>query len=538
MLLKLPELGILSTMSQQTITCTIINRSQATNRVLEAALRHAEVGVSLQYASSWRSFTDQLADAPALIFSPVDFVQDQEKRLLDALQRYSPDSLLVTVAKREWAPLKTRQLSIETCTISSGDPEYLQQQIDYLLNYASLKTAFRHSKHLLSIAELRCQWLVDYSREPVAYVGKGRHLHANNAYLSLFGFHSEVEVVATPVLSLVKEDEHSVFIPLSGDAELSSRPSNWLLMTFLRRDKSPFRAEVRFIPSVFRGQRCVQLHIHALQAVEDAPKQKAVKQKSPWDQLSPTPSPTSTPEPVVQKPAVAVPAVRMRAHFLEALNLRASGHPSLLLSEPYLQYVSGKCTPYRRLVRDADQGSLRLRLDHWNLRSALLHPLLQRKDSTDCLMFVQLGSWLFQQHEPVRELIRLLQGVPMVAHRLVLAIPQEHHVRFTAVAGKVLPALRATGVRLALDNVQGLGSQALTVARAMGAELVRLHPDHVRNIVRLGTVPAALSELIQVFDDAGIIVIVDGVQEITSLNLLCETAATYLQGDILNKVTV
>jgi hypothetical protein len=56
-------------------------------------------------------------------------------------------------------------------------------------------------------------------------------------------------------------------------------------------------------------------------------------------------------------------------------------------------------------------------------------------------------------------------------------------------------------------------------------------------MVGQAAVPQHLHDLIQTFDQAGTVVIVDGVRDITSLNLLCVTSATYLQGEILNKFT-
>ena len=503
-------------MSQHTVFCVIVHQNPALSQILEAALRKTGFEINLEYAKSWAELETASAKAPALVFCPNDFMQQREERVLELLQQRSPDSICVKVAQRHWEPLRTRVLAVEICEISVGDADLLQQQIDYLLNYSTLKTRFRQCKHLLSIAELRCQWLVDYAREPVAFVSQGRHLHTNVAYLSLFGFSSESEALATPLLRLVSADEREVFSSLCANAERSACPSNRLLLTLKSFDKKAFRAEVRFIPSVFRGQRCVQLHVHALlePTVKTLP--------NPWDQ------------PVTKLANSAGTSNKLKAQFQETLNLQANTKPALLIAEPSLVASTGKSVSYQRLLHDSEQRG-RFQLDWWNIRSALLHPLLQRKQNTDHLILISLGDWLFKQATQVKALVKLLNTNQRLASQLVLAIPVDACLSYSVLARQILPALRRSGARLALDQVNSVNATLLAQARLLNVDLVRLNPELAQAMVGQQVVTQQLHDLIQAFSQAGLTVIVDGVRDLNSLNLLCVTSATYLQGDILNK---
>lgn len=504
-------------MSQHTVSCVIVHQNAEFSQILEAALRKTNFEIHLAYAKTWTDLEAALATAPALVFCPHALMQQREERILDLIQQRSPDSICVKVSQRHWEPLSTRMLAVELCAISTGDSVLLQQQIDYLLNYSSLKNHFRQCKHLLSIAELRCQWLVDYAREPVAFVARGRHLHANVAYLSLFGFSSESEALATPLLRLITADEREVFSSLCANAERSACPSNKLLLTLRRFDKKPFRAEIRFIPSVFRGQRCVQLHVHALLEAKEQ------VLPNPWSQP-------------VKQASNHRAGQKLRAQFQETLNLHTNTQPALLVAEPSLVAANGKTLNYASLMRDAQQRG-RFQLDWWNLRSALLHPLLQRKQNSDHLILISLGDWVFKQATQVKALVKLLHTNQRLASQVVLAIPIEACLAHSVLARQVLPALRRSGVRLALDQVNSVNATLLAQVKQFDIQLVRLAPELAHSMVGQQGVSQQLYDLIQTFAQAEITVIVDGVRDISSLNLLCLTAATYLQGEILNKFT-
>ena len=502
-------------MSQHTVACVIVHQNPALSQILEVALRKTGFEIQLTYAKTWAELETSLATAPALVFCPSDLMQQREERVLELIQQRSPDSICVKVAQRHWEPLTTRVLAVELCAISVGDADLLHQQINYLLNYSTLKTRFRQCKHLLSIAELRCQWLVDYAREPVAFVARGRHLHANVAYLSLFGFSSEAEALATPLLSLIAMDERQVFSTLCANAERSACPSNRLLLTLKRFDKKPFRAEIRFIPSVFRGQRCVQLHVHAL--VEPTPPALA----NPWDQ------------PVASQ-AKQRASQQLQAHFQETLNLQTNNQPSLLVAEPNLLTSSGANISYRSLLANAKQGG-RFQLDWWTLRNALLHPRLQSQPKTDPLILISVGDWIFKQANQFKALVNLLNHNQRLASQLILAIPMEACLTYSVLARQLFPTLKRSGVRLALDQVNTVNATLLAQIKQLRLGFIRLAPELAQAIVGQSTVSQQLHNLIQTFAQADLVVIIDGVRDINSLNLLCLTSATYLQGDILNK---
>ena len=487
-----------------------------TSQVLEASLRKTGFEINLQYAKNWTELEAALAIAPALVFCPSELMLQREQRVLDLLQQRSPDSICVKVSQRHWEPIKTRALAVEICAISVSDIDLLQQQIDYLLHYSTLKYRFRQCKHLLSIAELRCQWLVDYAREPVAFVARGRHLHANVAYLSLFGFSSETEALSTALLNLVELEEREVFSALCANAERSACPSNRLLLTLKRFNKQSFRAEIRFIPSVFRGMRCVQLHVHPLIETTEQ------RLPNPWEQ------PVKLPNPKVMQNKLSI-------SFQETLNLRATKQASLLIAEPALHYANGKVLSYEQLLVDTQKKG-RFQLDAWTIRQALAHlKAVRQQQGASPLVLVELGEWIFKNTPYLKELIKILQNDKSLASSLVLAIPIDLCLAYSVLAKRIFPVLKNIGVKIALDKVNTVSVTLLSQSKQLSVDMMRLSTNITNIITKESAVPQNIHELIDSFDQIGLMVIVNGINDITTLNLSCITKATYLQGSILNK---
>ncbi|MEZ5450675.1 MAG: EAL domain-containing protein, partial [Thiolinea sp.] len=474
---------------------------------------------------------------------------EQRSRMLGMLQRLNPDCILAEISPHGWKGLsRSRNGETDLCILSSDKPVQLRQQIDYLCAYASLKAEFRQCKHLLGIAELRSQWLVDYAREAVAYVGNGRHLHANVAYLSLFGFQTEAEALGTEVLHLVQQDERTIFTPLTLEAEQGAVPSNRFLMTLQTAQGKAFRAEIRFIPSVYHGRRCLQLHVHPLLRAEELaelsvqaqapvaraddpwgkpaerhPPQNASRQKHPQTGQKTT---TST---------ELVSGQRLQAYYQELLNLRGHQHAAILAAAPRLQYNPQLRLDYAQLLANAHDDRSRFRLDLWILRHALQHLQQQRAYPVQQQIWLTPGSWLFTNREYRQQWLNVLRQQRRLTPQLIVGLDLKLCIQARPLVLKLLPVLQGLGIRLALDNVREDRAELAALLEVSAIKLIRTHGHHARQLAAEQELPLELQQLLQNMQAREVAVIINGVQDIQSLNRLCETTAAYLQGPILDK---
>ncbi|HPE61713.1 MAG TPA: EAL domain-containing protein [Thiolinea sp.] len=578
-------------MNRQPIHCSIIRPSGSGLSRLEVRLRALDTDIQVHPATSLKELKHQLSDSPALLFYPVSRPGHNQEHLLRLLQQHSPDTILVYVSARRWSVLESRLSGIEVCTISITDEDYLSQQLDFLIKYARLKRRFRQCKHLLSIAELRSQWLVDFSREAVAYVMGGRHLYANLAYLSLFGFERLEELLKTPVPELVRDEDKTVFRSLVTGTENGAHPSGRVRMTLVRRDRKGVRVEVRFIPSVYRGQRCLQLHVHPVPQRSKNQEADTRAQRNPWRQplarrpaaAGPTPTPvarstvkpvaagtpqttrtlgntavalapasgtvvtpaprparadTRRPSPRIRPRRARVQDMALQPRFLETISTIGSRGPGVLLAEPFLLDQAGRRIPYRKLLAGAERNATRFQLDWWNIHKAILEARrLQSRTRHPYLIVVEIGAWLFSQPARARELLALLNQQGQTLESLALAISHEHFRRFQWIAEKLFPALMQTGVRLAINAIEARDAALGSFVSSGRPVLARIAPSFAGDIAREHLLRQPLQELVGWLDAQGVPVLVSGVMDVQSMNLLSAIPVSYLEGEIMTRLS-
>lgn len=528
-------------MKKQKIQCLVMDQDAGVTATLEAALDCTDVRLALERVGFLQQLPSMLAEKkPHLLFCPHYVEPKATAAVLEMLQRHSPDTVLVWVSRRESQGLTSGLLRVESCILPLNDQEYFSQYVDFLLHYSLIKQEFRQCKRLLGVTELRCHWLVDYSWEPIAYIAGGMHLYANNAYVTLFGFESLDEVHAMPVAQLVHEEERASFETLCRSVDPGNKPSSRLLVSLRGVDGQSVRADVRFIPAVLKGQRCTQLHVHPVEKLGNT-RPVSRQPASPWDkvgqnvQKSAWAAPVYSPAtPAVQKmPAAPVPAPlpAMRVMFQRSMKLSASLLP-LYFSEPEFRRKDGGMTQYGQLVKQLKQPESRFRLDYWNIAQVLGKLSVKGAKVSSHLIFVSLGSAIFDNEGLLRRLIALLDAHASSVGGLVLALGYQDCLAHVMSVTQMVRLLQATGVRLALDGVVD-EPQAMALVKAVKPALIRLSPELAGGLEAGVEATARLQALIRKLGQLGGRVVVMGVKDVASLNLLCTTPAAYLQGAVL-----
>ncbi|WGZ92425.1 MAG: EAL domain-containing protein [Candidatus Thiothrix putei] len=516
-------------MKKQKIHCVVVDQDVEVTASLDAALRHSDVLLELNQVASVQQLIPVLQELqPHLLFCPYDKSKPSVE-LLETLQRYSPDTLLVWVARDEWQGLTTWLMGVESCILPLRDLEYFGQYIDFLLRYSSIKQDFRDCKHLLGVAELRCHWLVDYSWEAIAYISQGMHLYANNAYVTLFGFEGMAEVRSMPVAHLVDNAERKIFEAMSKAADVGSKPSNRLLITLRTLEGERMRAEIRFIPAVLKGKRCTQLHVKPLE--RNILKGVSLrKQDNPWEatelRLQKAPAPRGMPE--VQgglTPAVPSAVDGMKMVFRKLQRMQET-LPNLYLSEPEFQQKSQKLD-YTALVKQLGNGGGRFRLDYWNLGQVVSRLSSQGNEKPDYLVFVSVGSAILNNEAELKRVVELLNTAPEVAKRMVLAFQYQDCMANIAQLGKVIKLLKVLGVHLAIDGLPD-SSQSLKFVQVVKPVLVRLDANAVNDSIH-STNTNRLQCLIDQLVESRCKVIMPSVQDQHFLKVAYSTAAAYVQ---------
>lgn len=504
---------------------------------LDAALRSSDVLLELNQVASTQQLIAVLQELrPHLLFCPVE-KNGGSMELLETLQRYSPDTLLVWISRADWQGLTTWLNGIESCILPLNDLEYFSQYIDFLLRYSAIKHDFRHCKHLLGVAELRCHWLVDYSWEAIAYISQGMHLYANNAYVTLFGFEGIAEVRSMPVVQLIDPEERKSFEVMAKAADVGTQPSNRLLITLRTLEGERLRAEIRFIPAVLKGKRCTQLHVRPLE--RHVGKGVPLWKDNPWEaaeqRIQQAPSPRATPAtrtPLARQQGQAAPTVPaqpmagMKMHFHKLHGLR-NHLPVLVVAEPEFQHKASQKLDYPALIRKLGSGDSRFRLDYWNLGQVVLKLSSQGGEQPGYQVFVSVGGSILNNESQLKRLIDLLNAAPVATQRIVVAVAYQDCIAHIQQLGKVITLLRGVGVRFAIDELPAK-SQVVKFIQVVKPALVRMRPD-VAALMQ-GEHGSSLQQLLQQLADNQCGVILSGIADKTALQAAYTTAAAYVQG--------
>ena len=136
--------------------------------------------------------------------------------------------------------------------------------LQFLIQSAQMKLEFRRCKSLLGISEKRCQWLVDSSREAVAFISRDIHLYANTPFLSLFKIGSIQELRSISVKDLINVDEHQQFESFQKGRSKTAGINHSLILTMKKKNGATFRSNTHIIPSVYKGRKCFQLWVRTM----------------------------------------------------------------------------------------------------------------------------------------------------------------------------------------------------------------------------------------------------------------------------------
>lgn len=283
-------------MGNNDLQCLLIGERLDSYKNLAKILTMHESNISAKYinadkASIKRALKKQRTATLVFISDEVLFSLES---LSDLVWQYCSDAIIViltektatTALKKPFNNTQISKLHLESGALNNTQNDS-RLYLEYLIQTIQLKKEFRRCKRFLSVAEQRCQWLVDSSHEAVAFISRDLHLYANTTYLGLFDIDSIHELPSIPVRELMIENERSLFDGFVKKQLRKHEIKHSLVISLKKRNGKTFRANVHIIPSVYRGSPCLQLWVHPLNRYELNKDNKEEKMQKPslQDQL-------------------------------------------------------------------------------------------------------------------------------------------------------------------------------------------------------------------------------------------------------------
>ena len=209
----------------------------------------------------------------SLVFISDDVAFSLEE-LSDLVWRFSPDAIVVLLTEESEEKAVTMLSKPFDATqftrlrFRQGD-QNSQSYLLCLVQTAQLKSEFRICKRLLGVSEKRCQWLVESSQEPIAYITRNLHIYANSSYHDLFHINSTSELRSITVKDVVEADEYVLFNKFI-DSQLKNHDMNRSIVISMKKNNGRvFRANIHIIPSVYKGSKCLQLWVGVVDKFPD-----------------------------------------------------------------------------------------------------------------------------------------------------------------------------------------------------------------------------------------------------------------------------
>ena len=147
-----------------------------------------------------------------------------------------------------------------TDVLLEGEDERFLQVVARELDNLMQRRGRRHAELAMQESERRNQLLLDSSSEAIAYVHEGMHIHANRAYVELFGYSEADHVAGIPLLDMIAADDQEAFRHRlrEFDQEATTEP---FVVHGVRRDGEQFEGAMTLTMAGCDGEPCMQVLI-------------------------------------------------------------------------------------------------------------------------------------------------------------------------------------------------------------------------------------------------------------------------------------
>jgi diguanylate cyclase len=127
----------------------------------------------------------------------------------------------------------------------------------------------------------------------------------------------------------------------------------------------------------------------------------------------------------------------------------------------------------------------------------------------------------------------LAYGVP--AHSICLEITESALMEDANLAKKTLAQLHDVGVNLSIDNY-GTGYASLSYLKNFPADEIKIDREFVKNMATSRTAAAIVRSTIELAHELGLVVVAEGVEEQTDLELLAARDCDMVQGYFISRL--
>ena len=248
---------------------------------------------------------------------------------------------------------------------------------------------------------------------------------------------------------------------------------------------------------------------------------------------------------------------KLNANSLERLSLESSLRHALERGEFQLHYqakrdiATGQITGMEALLRwhspdlgmvapmqfiqVAEETGLIVPIGKWVLQTACLQNVAWQKQGLPHLKIaVNLSARQFEDEHMLRDVAAVLKSTGMQAGLLELEIHESLLIQDIEKTLKILTALKALGVKIAIDDF-GAGFSSLSTLQRFPLDTIKIDRSYIRDIATRGEDSSLTQAIIAMGKNLSLTVVAQGVETKAQADFLREHACDEIQGFYFNK---
>ena len=341
-------------------------------------------------------------------------------------------------------------------------PVRLKKVLTRVISEAKVRAQYAALQEQYSSQHTMLNTLLDGTQEPIAYLHQGMHSYSNPAYRQLTGLDTEEEVLSTPLLDLVEQQQQPTLDDLLRQLEGGHRDKATLDCRMLGRHGQYTRVRLSFMQSWFDGESVLQLNVQA-------PPTEVDNGKPATTQVAGKPTTT----PLACTPNLLV-AARLKLVMEPINSLRADLFERHFV---HIEHESGQRGHALDLLQDDQSGLTLIDLDRCVVLEAInqLAQRLRRNPNAQYLIPLQadaaqhlgLTQWL-QQH---------LQTRSIPARAVTLMMPLTGGGNTFAEHFELVRQMQLAGVGVCIQGISGTTEEQLYLSTS-DIDYAILTPQH------------------------------------------------------------
>jgi len=168
--------------------------------------------------------------------------------------------------------------------IPEDNDEYFKLVVERELANIEDRRSRLSADNALKETSIRNELLLDSSRDAIAYITDGMHIHANHAYMELFGYDDSEDLECMPIMDLMDSKEHESFKQYLKNHAKGENTDDFSFVG-LNANDSKFDAFLSLTDSKYDGEDCIQVYIKTAESSDEELEQK-LKELTAQDRLT------------------------------------------------------------------------------------------------------------------------------------------------------------------------------------------------------------------------------------------------------------